>query len=187
MKLRQAACHIAVIPLITLVVLGGAIVGAPGRLLPALWGPRDRAVVTGLVTKAGRPLAHATVNFHLADGRVVSASTDSEGWYEAKMPEGTMTVAVLPAAKRTAVVTGEADLASQAEGEVKPPRRVKLLPLPPPIVPVDGEGDQPATPLPVAAMPLNSSPWSGGGLPKDPRLQISLREGRQTVDLALDG
>lgn len=186
MKLRQAARHLAVIPLLALVILGGALIGAPDQLLPTLWKPRDRAVVSGLVTKAGEPLAHAMVNFHAAGGRIIFTSTDAEGRYEVKLPEGTMMVAVLPPTERHDLTSADSVLPSEDDGAIKRPRRIKPLPLPPPIVPVDADGNEPAQPLPVP-MPIDSTHWSGSDMVKAPMRQIILREGRQTLDLALEG
>jgi hypothetical protein len=118
MNLRQAAYWLAVIPLLALVVTLGAVVGAPRQVLPTLKGltrrlpprpPTDDAPVTGLVTKDGQPVAKATVQFHDANGRVVTVTTDSEGRYTASPSEAGEGVILASPRNRLVPVTVEAE------------------------------------------------------------------------------
>jgi hypothetical protein len=120
MNLGKTARHLAVIPLLALVILGGALVGAPGQVWQALWGPLaapQGRPVTGRVTQNGEPLPNATLQFHSPDGRVVTVKTDGEGRYKVMLPEGGKVVVVEPLPEGAGPVAVEAMLPGvKAEG-----------------------------------------------------------------------
>jgi hypothetical protein len=123
MNLGKAARHFAVIPLLALVILGGALVGAPGQVWRALWGPlaaRQDHPVIGRATRNGEPVPNVTLQFHSPDGRVVTVKTDDQGRYEVKLPEGGKVVVVEPLPEGADQIAVEAVLPRTMAGGGRP-------------------------------------------------------------------